>query len=55
MNTTVNEDLRDKEKEKEKKDKDAEETEPNQPLELSNVVCGDDPSTIADNMPGNFY
>lgn len=39
---------------KEKEKKDADDVSATQSLELSHVVCADDQSTIADNVPGNL-
>ena len=39
---------------KEKEKKDADDVSTTQSLELSHVVCADDQSTIADNVPGNL-
>lgn len=44
-----------KDKEKDKEKKDADDVSATQSLELSHVVCADDQSTIADNVPGNLF
>jgi hypothetical protein len=46
---------KEKDKEKEKEKKDTEDVSATQSLELAHVVCADDQSTIADNVPGNLF